>query len=67
MKPEPFLAELNRLRKDLEGDPGDVEWLAIHHAFVFISYNLGAFQKYLNEAEQRGELDAYKAAQERDS
>lgn len=60
MKIEPILAELNRLRKDVDEDKTDVEWLALHHAFVFISYKLGDFQKYLDEAEKRGEFDAYK-------
>ncbi len=60
MKIEPFLAELNRLRKDVDEDKTDMEWLAMHHAFVFISYKLGDFQKYLDEAEKRGEFDAYK-------
>ncbi len=64
MKIEPFLAELNRLRKDLEGEPDDIEWLAVHHAFVFVSYQMNAFQKYLDEAEQRGEFDAYKQSQD---
>ncbi len=59
MKVEPFLAELNRLRKDLEGDNTDIEWLAVHHAFVFISYKLNDFQKYLDEAEKRGEFKEY--------
>ena len=59
MKIEPFLAELNRLRKDLEGDKSDIEWLAVHHAFVFISYKMGEFQKYLDEAEKRGEFKEY--------
>lgn len=62
MKIEPFLAELNRLRKDLGGDETDPEWLAIHHAFCFISYKMSDFQKYIDEAEKRGELDAYKAS-----
>jgi len=64
MKPEPFLAELNRLRKESSEDPTDPEYLALHHAFVFISYKLGDFQKYLNEAEARGEFDELKASQE---
>ncbi len=63
MKPEPLLAELNRLRKDVGEDPADVEWLALHHAFCFISYKMGDFQKYLNEAEARGEFDEFKEAQ----
>ena len=61
MKIEPFLAELNRLRQDLEADPADVEYLALHHAFCFISYKIDEFGRYLDEAEQRGEFDQYKA------
>lgn len=49
MKAETLLAKLNQLRKDAEGDPTDVEWLAIHHAFCFISYKMGEFQAYLDE------------------
>jgi hypothetical protein len=64
MKPEPFLAELNKLRNDLGKDPTDPEWLAVHHAFVFVSYKLAEFQKYLDEAESRGEFDAYKKSLE---
>jgi hypothetical protein len=63
MKVEPFLAELNRLRKDIDEDKTDIEWLAMHHAFVFISYKLSDFQKYLDEAEKRGEFDAFKEEQ----
>ena len=61
MKPEPLLAELDRLRKDLEADPTDIEWLALHHAFVFISYKTSEFAQYVEEASQRGEFDAYEA------
>ena len=60
MKIEPFLAELNRLRDEIGKDLTDPTYLAVHHAFCFISYKMGEFQKYLNEAEQRGEFDAYK-------
>ncbi len=49
MKAEPLLAKLNELRKDAQGDPQDPEWLALHHAFCFISYRMGDFQKYLDE------------------
>ncbi|MBI1336778.1 MAG: hypothetical protein GC164_07440 [Phycisphaera sp.] len=59
MKAEPLLAELNRLRKDLDEDPSDIEWLTLHHAFCFISYKMGEFQKYVQEASERGEFDAY--------
>lgn len=51
MKVEPLLAKLNELRKDAGGDPEDLEWLALHHAFCFISYKIGDFQKYLDEVE----------------
>jgi hypothetical protein len=54
MKAETMLAELNRLRKDLKEDPTDIEWLTLHHAFVFISYKTGEFQKYLEEQAAKG-------------
>ncbi|MFQ5491597.1 MAG: hypothetical protein ACE5GE_12845 [Phycisphaerae bacterium] len=49
MKAEPILAKLNELRKEAQGDPQDPEWLALHHAFCFISYHMGEFQAYLDE------------------
>lgn len=55
MKVEPILAELNRLRTDLSKDPKDIEWFALHHAFCFISYNIGDFQKYLDEVVKPGD------------
>lgn len=57
MKAETLLAELNRLRKDIGEDKGDVEWLAVHHAFCFISYKLGEFQKYLDDQASKGAFD----------
>lgn len=60
MKAEPLLAKLNELRKDASGDEEDMEWLALHHAFCFISYKMGEFQKYLDEIAARdgkGESD----------
>jgi hypothetical protein len=63
MKPEPLLAELNRMRKDLGEDPADIEWLTLHHAFVFISYQHSAFEKYVKEATQRGEFEAFEEEQ----
>ena len=50
MKVEPLLAELNRLRADLDKDPTDPEWFTLHHVFCFISYQIGPFQAYLDEA-----------------
>jgi hypothetical protein len=49
MRAEPLLAKLNELRHDAEGDKSDLEYLALHHAFCFISYKMGDFQKYLEE------------------
>lgn len=49
MKAERVLAELNRLRQDLDKNPKDSEWFTLHHAFCFISYKMGDFQKYLDE------------------
>jgi len=60
MKIEPFLAELNRLRQDTIDDPTDIESLTLRHVFAFVSYKMGDFQKYLNEAEANGEFDEYK-------
>jgi hypothetical protein len=60
IKAENLLAELNRIRKDLGEDKSDLEWLALHHAFVFISYKMSDFQAYVAEADKRGEFDDYK-------
>lgn len=59
MRAETLLAELNRLRKDLDEDPTDLEWLALHHAFCFISYKMGEFQKYVDEETKRGVFEEY--------
>jgi hypothetical protein len=60
MKAETMLAELNRLRKDIGEDPADIEWLAIHHAFVYLSYKMGDFQRYLDEEAAKGAFDQYR-------
>ncbi|MFN9978080.1 MAG: hypothetical protein ACK58T_50045 [Phycisphaerae bacterium] len=60
MKAETLLAELNRLRKDLDEDKSDLEWLTLHHAFCFISYKMGEFQKYVDEQAKAGAFDEYK-------
>ncbi len=59
MKAETILAELNRMRKDLGEDRSDIEWLAVHHAFCFLSYKTGEFQKYLEEQASKGAFDDY--------
>ncbi len=57
MKAETLLSKLNELRKDAEGDPEDMEWVALHHAFCFISYKIADFQAYLNEVGDSGQDD----------
>lgn len=60
VKAEMFLAELNRLRKDLDEDPSDMEWLTLHHVFAFVSYKTADFQRYLDEQAARGAFDHLK-------
>ena len=62
MKAETMLAELNRLRKDLDADPTDIEWLALRHAFIFISYKMGEFQKYLDDEATKGTFREFDGA-----
>lgn len=57
MRAEVLLAELNRLRKDLDEDPTDIEWLTLHHAFCFVSYKMGDFQTYVDEQAAKGAFD----------
>jgi len=57
MRAETILAEMNRLRKDLDEDPSDLEWLTLHHAFCFISYKTGEFQQYLDEQAGKGAFE----------
>lgn len=59
MKAETLLAELNRLRKDIDEDRSDIEWLTLHHVFCFVSYKMGDFQKYVDEQARQGEFDEF--------
>lgn len=52
-----MLAELNRLRKDLDEDPTDLEWATLHHAFCFVSYKTGEFQEYLDGEAAKGSFE----------
>lgn len=47
MNADQLLARLYALRKDYADDPEDETYQALHHAFMFISYNMGAFRDYL--------------------
>lgn len=49
MRAEPLLAKLNELRHEAEDDKQSLEYLALHHAFCFLSYHMAEFQKYLTE------------------
>ena len=49
MTADQILAKLNDLRKDYADDPEDEMAQAIHHAFLFISYNMAAFKDYVRE------------------
>jgi hypothetical protein len=56
VKAESILAKLNELRHEAEGDKTDLEYLALHHAFCFLSYRMVEFQAYLNEvADEEGD------------
>lgn len=59
MKAETFLAELNRLRKDIDEDKSDIEWLTLHHVFCFVSYKMGDFQKYIDQQSAEGAFDEF--------
>lgn len=59
MKAETMLAELNQIRKDLDEDKSDIEWLTLHHVFCFISYKMGDFQKYLDDQDARGAFEEF--------
>jgi hypothetical protein len=55
MTAEQLLSKLNELRKDYqdEDDPDNEEFLALHHAFLFISYNMEGFKRYVQEAQKK--------------
>ena len=50
---EQLLDKINKLRKDYADDPEDETFLALHHAFLFMSYQIGLLKEYLEEAEQK--------------
>ena len=49
---EKILAKLYEMRKDYADDPEDENYLALHHAFLFLSYQMGAFKEYLEGADK---------------
>lgn len=48
-----LLAKLYALRKDYADDPEDETYQALHHAFLYISYRMGDFRKYLEEEQKK--------------
>lgn len=55
---EQILAKLYEMRKEFSDEPEDIDYQALHHAFLFLSYQMGAFKQYLQEAsKQTGETE----------
>jgi len=48
-----LLAKLYALRKDYADDPEDETYQAVHAAFMFISYNMGAFKEYVRKESEK--------------
>ena len=52
-----LLARLYALRKDYADDPEDETYQALHHAFMFLSYNMAAFKQYVEEESKKDEQE----------
>jgi hypothetical protein len=52
-----LLAKLYALRKDYADDPEDETYIALHHAFLFISYNMGAFKEYVKKEAEKADKE----------
>ena len=52
---EQLLNQINLLRKEYADDPEGETYQALHHAFLFMSYQVGLLKKYLQEAGEREE------------
>jgi len=50
---EQLLERINHLRKDYADDPDDPTYQALHHTFLFLSYQVGLLKEYLREAAER--------------
>jgi hypothetical protein len=49
---EEILVQLGALRKEYQDDPEDPTYLALHHAYLFISYKINDFRAYVEEAKR---------------
>lgn len=52
-----LLARLYALRKDYADDPEDETYQALHHTFMFVSYNMTAFREYLEKERKKTETE----------
>lgn len=52
-----LLARLYALRKDYADDPGDETYLALHMAFMFLSYRMADFKAFVTEERQKQDQD----------
>jgi hypothetical protein len=50
-----LLARLYALRKDYADDPEDETYQALHHAFMFISYQMAEFRAYVEDEHRKQE------------
>jgi hypothetical protein len=53
MNADQLLAKLYALRKDYADDPEDKTYLALHHAFMFISYQMSQFREYIEQENKK--------------
>lgn len=54
MTAETILAKLNELRHEAEDDKTDMEYIALHLAFCFLSFKMSEFQEYLDGVAAEG-------------
>ena len=47
---EQLLDQINKLRKDYADEPDEPTYQALHHAFLFMSYQIGLLKEYLKVA-----------------
>lgn len=52
---EQILSKLQELRKEYQDDEEDPTYQALHHAFLFLSYNIADFKAYVEEAKRLSE------------
>jgi hypothetical protein len=52
-----LLARLYALRKDYADDKTDETYQALHHAFMFVSYNMAGFKEYVAKEAAKSQAD----------